>query len=339
MEKFTSKLVIFFVLAIVFIMGVMFPYRSVFDGSLSTVPSDWGAFGSYLSGTLGPIFSFLSILAVVFVADHQIKSSKSDLENELEESRNQLETQIKEQRRQDHIRSLELRVQSILDLLVKIQLETRAPYHLLPDYIELLGGKEKIIVEERNKHFVFIDKFTNVRKYLPHGTIFSIYNGFETEFGVDAAQRILIDEDRCGFLSEYRSYAETGNHLLIMMQQLLDEDYDLRLVRHMLSQPFNAFELLYQKGLFSQVNMNIIRTIMSWPVEQLATFKLGPYQETIVSIFNKTYGQELTVDDFDFAVMGEIDELNKIKVYKFKVKANNNEYRYSTVHGISKVEI
>ncbi|MEW5543558.1 hypothetical protein [Pseudomonas soli] len=40
-------------------------YRIKFNGGLSSMSADWSSFGSYVGGVLGPIVSFLTLLAVI----------------------------------------------------------------------------------------------------------------------------------------------------------------------------------------------------------------------------------------------------------------------------------
>ena len=71
MEKFVSKniqplLLVVTAFAIIALIIVIGKYMLNFPGPLSAEQDVWGQFGDYLGGTLNPILSFLSLLALLF---------------------------------------------------------------------------------------------------------------------------------------------------------------------------------------------------------------------------------------------------------------------------------
>jgi len=73
-------------------------YRSVFNSKLSTQVSDWGAFGSYMSGTVGITIAFLAVIWLIYSVTIQ--------RIELSRLKSQLEDSGKEQRKQTEISAL-----------------------------------------------------------------------------------------------------------------------------------------------------------------------------------------------------------------------------------------
>jgi hypothetical protein len=310
------------------------PYRSVFDGGFSNNSSDWGALGSYLSGTLGPAFSFLSIIAVVLVANHQINKAREQLETEIFESKSQLETQLLEQRKLEYIKSLEQRAQAILDMMLLMITERRSPHRILHKYVDKLGGPAIIVVQQRVEHYALINKNTNIEYYLDYGNIFGAYNGYSSEFGLEVAYKDLIQENTCGYLHEYQSFAASASYLLQIVKALLEEDYNLHLVRHMLSQPYDALKLLNKIGLFPDINMLLVRNIMSCPLDQSANIKIDIFGG-LVKEFNRMHRTEYSQEDFEFNPQTQINPITSLYEYRFKVKPEDKDYRYSTSSGFN----
>ncbi|MGL5485682.1 MAG: hypothetical protein ACRDC6_05265, partial [Shewanella sp.] len=78
------------VVCLLVILAVFVPYISVFfSRPLSQNPSDWGSFGSYLSGTLGTMLTICSIAALFLVSKYQNELSIRQVQNEIEVLRNQ----------------------------------------------------------------------------------------------------------------------------------------------------------------------------------------------------------------------------------------------------------
>lgn len=61
-------------------------YFIKFTGVLSSNQTDWGTFGDFIGGTLNPIFSFLSLLAILFTIHLQVQELEAT-RTELKQSR------------------------------------------------------------------------------------------------------------------------------------------------------------------------------------------------------------------------------------------------------------
>ena len=67
-------------------------YFSKFNGELSDDQNLWGVFGDYLAGTLNPVFSFLSLIAILITLRYQIRELSLSTE-ELKMSRDVMQEQ------------------------------------------------------------------------------------------------------------------------------------------------------------------------------------------------------------------------------------------------------
>lgn len=70
LEEFISRKIWIIVASLVFLAGltasgVLYFYSSTFDGEPTTNHEMWGQFGDFVAGTLNPIFSFFTLLALL----------------------------------------------------------------------------------------------------------------------------------------------------------------------------------------------------------------------------------------------------------------------------------
>jgi len=82
------------------------PYIFIFHGGLSTESSEWGNFGSYLSGIFGPILSVLSMLVIVWTVHKQITENQKYYDAQLHEERFRF---IKQRTRESEIAKRQLK--------------------------------------------------------------------------------------------------------------------------------------------------------------------------------------------------------------------------------------
>lgn len=61
-------------LVVIVVIGLLFSifaYRSVFDGTLSSIPANWGAAGGFFGGIFTPIIAFATLIAIVITIQLQ----------------------------------------------------------------------------------------------------------------------------------------------------------------------------------------------------------------------------------------------------------------------------
>ena len=84
------------VIGLLFVAAVLGFYFFHFSGPISSDPERWGQFGDYLGGTLNPLLSFLSLIALVLTVSmqrRQLELAREQLANsreELEATRSEL---------------------------------------------------------------------------------------------------------------------------------------------------------------------------------------------------------------------------------------------------------
>lgn len=65
-----------YLLALIPLLGFFILYSCYFCGGFSEMNSDWGSFGSYIGGTMGPIVGIISIVLTYKIIIHQLKDSE-----------------------------------------------------------------------------------------------------------------------------------------------------------------------------------------------------------------------------------------------------------------------
>lgn len=92
-EKITSDLLLkvlglIFISAIIALIAAFTAYFINFDREMSSDQFVWGAFGDYVGGTLGPILSFLALMALILtivLQNKQIEISQNSLRDAKEQ--------------------------------------------------------------------------------------------------------------------------------------------------------------------------------------------------------------------------------------------------------------
>lgn len=91
--KFLLIILVFAVVIIFFVFGFYFLH---FNEGVSSDPNVWGTFGDFIGGTLNPVLSFLSLIALLFTIVLQQKELGYS-RKELEYTRKELERSAKAQ--------------------------------------------------------------------------------------------------------------------------------------------------------------------------------------------------------------------------------------------------
>jgi hypothetical protein len=94
LEKLKKILLIISISCLLVTLLLIYSYVTIFSGGLSQDHNRWGVFGDYIGGTLGAIFSFATLIAILYT----ISLQKEDLEltrEEIKKSSEALEAQSK----------------------------------------------------------------------------------------------------------------------------------------------------------------------------------------------------------------------------------------------------
>lgn len=123
MKSLKWIIVIVSVVAVAMAIFFVAAYLTHFHNGFSSASDDWASFGSYIGGSLGPIFSLLSILAVVYYSRKQLMQAKDSTDDQLKALRieNQvlcLEQRIEECRGRFRQRKIPEDILEIIRLLV-----------------------------------------------------------------------------------------------------------------------------------------------------------------------------------------------------------------------------
>lgn len=114
-----------------------------FHGELSNNPSDWGNFGDFAGGIIGPLLSFLSIVLLVITIHQQAEAN---------------EIAIREQNTSQHIRLL-------ADLLNEIKVTLSESVHVQGDTVELRAALRNELMIDTNDKEILTDLVFLVFRY------------------------------------------------------------------------------------------------------------------------------------------------------------------------------
>jgi uncharacterized membrane protein len=181
MEK---KFIWFIISAILAFIIVFTAYFSHFNNGFSILKSDWGTFGDYIGGTLNPILSFLSLIAILYTItqqNHALKISQEELENTREElrqskeiSKRQVEHFEFQAKKEDLIRAIELAKSNIhiqnltspsptytsVNSITKSEYNSVKIFYLyLKSYDDLVGEYNSLTDYYKNLYFVIFKTF------------------------------------------------------------------------------------------------------------------------------------------------------------------------------------
>ncbi|WP_133245488.1 hypothetical protein [Pelagibaculum spongiae] len=247
--KINNKIILF--VATVSVIATISSYAINFGFTFSDNHQRWGEFGAYLAGTLGTFLSLASIL-YVFHSNNQ---------------------QIKENKRQSNIENYVDQANRILDSLQSIDNKIISPHVYITNIIEHQSwGKDHVEIRENEKGNTV--EIANITKDLSlHFSTTSPIEIINTYLGyleyANSPNKIAItkawiekDWQIKGKLIKYR--ALTG-HLVKIVTQLLDHNYDLYLAQQMLTNTYSQIIILNKIDYADKKIFNILGLLLSIP--------------------------------------------------------------------------
>jgi uncharacterized membrane protein len=80
-KKFNIIIKLVLVIALIVIVVPFVIYKNTFDGKYSLYADDWGNFGGYYGGVVGPLLSLLSIILILITIRNQNEDSNTQIKN------------------------------------------------------------------------------------------------------------------------------------------------------------------------------------------------------------------------------------------------------------------
>ena len=244
--SYKHKLVIPITSIVILCLIVFTPYINVFGWELSKNHSNWGEFGSYLSGTLGTPLIIINLLIIFYLSLSERK--KNDKE-------------VKLSRMQD-------RLERFMILITEKCYKERKLYLHIPHLVEDLGWrKENIeiscktelgIVEVRNREN---NKIISMRDCDP----FTLLKGYSNLTTPEKARKALIDNNIELVLSDYNTFKETVNYIVKLLTEMINLGYSISLAQSTLSLIYEPSKVLHSMGYFDTELFKRIGLIQSLP--------------------------------------------------------------------------
>jgi uncharacterized membrane protein len=245
------------------IAGILGRYLTHFDGDLSLANGDWGTFGDYLGGTLNPILSFLSLIALLTTIVLQSK--------ELELTRDELKRSATAQ--ED--------TKKILDK----QSETLRRQKFESTFFSLL--------DQHNKALEYLSTYQDG----PEANSNSLHNGKINHF--DLLLRDMINDQRVTNLESAKESLENKNfvcgHYFRILYQLL-KFVAINTPGSKISEEFEANEIQYQMLTDNEkMYSNIVRSFLGHTATQLLSINCYCKDET-----NTYWRYKLLIERYSF---------------------------------------
>ena len=230
------------VIAITLSAGTIGIYLYTFSGGLSQDNEKWGAFGSFLGGALGPMLSFLSLIAII----KTIRLQLDELELTKEELRRSADAQTaseKHLRKQAEVLESQQFESSFYTLLAhhnKILEAVTSRKKLESDHHSILDAAMKTLdggdyVVWRNS-FLFKTEFLNVYFNILKTTIEFIVKNDQTNseikedhctnYDVDMYLNILMSSITSNMIIALMIYSQRSTETAMRLHKLV-EDYEL----------------------------------------------------------------------------------------------------------------
>lgn len=187
-----------FVIAIVIIAFAFTIYFIKFHGSLSATNGDWGTFGDFIGGTLNPILSFLSLIALlvtIFLQSKELEHTREELTKTADAAQQQIKHFQNESKRSDVYRLIEKLVERI-DQNYKVTFLLDDEMHTNPRLIDL--------VSKRLRDVHFISDLKNIQIEYENKTS----STFNTLWSIERDFELLLH-----YLKKYEATSD-GRYLL-----------------------------------------------------------------------------------------------------------------------------
>ncbi len=308
------------VFAVILIMITVGAYLLQFHGDLSQKQAVWSNFGSYIGGVLSPIFSFLSIIVVIYTVDKQIKKNKKTSDREL-----------KEIRKQEQVKQYEALVHDREKFLMNLATNVVPPSD---DFVALLckslirdGDDWCTSKINHSEKLIYIEFFRNrddARPLLPkqfcfEGPILYLKTVIKI-VGIKKAAQIYNDkkDNFYGIKHLLSSYAATHAHLVSLLQRMLENGYDLHLAKTILSTSHEHSDILFRIGAIDPTIFELSRLI-SGIVPPRKSFKISPPEIMIKGLIEMGHiSGDINNDDVNFNMLRNPETLDFIFTISFE---------------------
>lgn len=268
MDLLTTRNIIIF--SLLSTSAILITYASKFGFNLSPEHTHWAQFGSFVSGTIGPILSIASILFLYISTSNQINDLK----------------------RQRVIENQEKQIERISIFLHNEMTSTHSfipgPEQAFKDFnwngddiekpIHIGDGQYKYHNHKIGHSFIY-----------GKSNIFSFLQSYiRLTEEIDTAINSLINENSFLIEAKLRTFCTQYKYLLCLCYDLLDKDYDLISIRFILAEPFAQVRTLHKLGLIDDITLKRSAYLQSLPIN--IDFPQIDEKGLIQKSFNESFG-------------------------------------------------
>ncbi len=319
---FEKKDKIAFGVAGVIILASLTPYiYSMWPLGFSPENDDWGDFGSYIGGTLGPVCALLSVYYILRSTTQQLVANKTDVDRQLEAARQAERVSRLEERLYFELREFEklcskqhsskllyLRISKIFPEL-KVRPETENTYN-----VNMLINKEDQVEFDRPNEISTLNVLQEFKKLI-EWSIKSLDSYSElsgSNFNAEVYKLLAknIYEDDALFISDdinklYLSIAFINS----LVSDLIKEGYDISLINHLISRIYVPAVYLNRIGVVPKDLLYSLYMYRSLPLSKNGSSFVSSIEKLLIDDLNESLGIEFdrNFSDISYKVLDPDD--------------------------------
>ena len=282
----------------VFGILILVPYTFYFwnfNTGLSYFPEDWGNFGSYIGGVLGPLFAFATVIVILRTDRSQRRLLEKQIENqEREKKRNEIEKGISEVLKYiKYFFEKPISKADALEYYQKFDTDYTYSFDNKTDCIRGLSkdGKDNFYLREENLFYLLN---TEIRRK-----------------GLEWVKDNVIKANILNFRTQLNSYIAQCNYLIGLVIKLKELRVEAGVIKYYLSLIYTPYDLLGKLGMVQDsnlINLKLLQSIdNSWTNLKIKESELQSKTKDIPKI--------------------KIDkDVDKDSMFDFTIRMNNREF-------------
>lgn len=319
--------------AAVIFSALIITYACVFWNTGSVVSTEsWSHFGSFIGGLMGPIFGFLSVVAVLYATRAQITASEEALNTQLDEikSKSNIENILA---RMSHLE------QTILNDYFQPKFSPMLIFtvpFIEESYLKI-GTKDEIKVTDKGEFFevnklIFPKKLNSIELLQAHVQLVTQIlkndpktknlNDQEIEGKVNTyVKELVMTRNELTCAHHIKSIAAFTSYLVDLSQELVDKKVPVGFLKYQMSQFFPPARLLNKYGLFDETRLKVLSFYSCLPEKGAEKGHIN--QEVKVNVYNW--------------VKVRFPDVGNIEDYKLDVEFTENYYSIYKLMGTQSV--
>lgn len=310
---------------------------------LSSKTNDWGAFGSYLSGTVSPFIAVLSLLVIYWATNKQVRLAEEQHRAELQKIQDNLEVE-KEEKNFNEIHSFVLnRIMQPADssMLIKdldFQNELRKTRNI-PSVLEMENVSDdknnSLVIVNHNLHEILGPE--TVFEIPINCTVFDLVLAYIGVFGPKAAREHIAK--RTSLLTtkldlELKTVGEQLKHLVLSAERLNSYKYSSSILHYKFTMLYDLISKFIQFSEYDAIHLSYAAQFWSLPPHTSNSFSVphdfdGRFFELLKQ--QKYISNDEKIEDWSF----DISNSGKKEIlFEYSAVKNDEKFTYNAIDGV-----